>query len=307
MGKLLDADKSVHDELRQLAGRPIKASIQIEPHVMEPDELTDAYEPYCILGVKFICGTDRLFDRTWFVYRGKREGPEWDRAKLTWKHLYQYVSDFIGAALTKAATQLTEEALYVGTLDETQLAQIFETSAELRRFYESYGSIHQPAIPYDSEFQMWISQHAFDVKQRLLGKAKANVGSDARLRFSPAEMKTLLEVLGGEQRLWQRARDIFWANQDNPEWRAIVKAEIPKLNATHYDDLLDAISQRSQGGDFTYRPIQVAVVAAARHASFDNKEEWYSPPSMSQHKMIARAVQEWRKRFEEAKQLDLRW
>jgi hypothetical protein len=313
MGILIDADKATHDELRQLSGRNIKALIQIEPLVWEPNpldsETENLPEPRCMLGAKVTCGTDEPYEQIWFPHLGKREGEEWERSKLVWKHLYQYVKDYIGAMMMLCAKQLMDEASHLAILDEEKLKTIFSTSADLQRFYEALGSIHKEGVPHDSEFQMWIGVYAFRSQERITGKTKVNIGSDARLRFSPMEMKQLLEALKAEKTLWQRARDVFWTNERNPEWRDMVKAECRKLNERHKldDDLLDAIAERTERGEFKYDPLQVARVCAARHAGLDNKEHWYSPPTMGQHKRIQEAIKEWQKRFDEAKQLNLRW
>lgn len=305
MGKLREADEAAHNELRQLS-RLINPSILIEPLIWESDQKSYRHSE---LGVKIICGTDRPFEHLWLTHMGDRTGPEWEQSKLIWKHLYQYVKDHIGAMMVLAAKQLGDEASYISQLDEEKLSKMFATSADLARFYIAMGSIYKAGVPYESVFQMWIADYAHEVKERLTGQTKINVGSDARLRFSPAEMKRLIEVLKDEQTLWQRARNVFWANQNNPDWRQLVKAECLKLNEHHPvdDDLLEAISERTDKGDFKYRPVQVAHVSAARQASFDNKEEWYSPPTMQQYKRIGEAVKEWRKRLDEAKQLNLRW
>jgi hypothetical protein len=308
MGKLIVANKAAHDELRKLSGRIIKASILIEPLILE-DDRTVMREPYSLLGVRIICGTDEPYDQMWLPHQGEKEGPQWEESKLFWLHLYQYIKDYIGAMITLGATQLTHEAPYLRLLDNDKLKTIFDTSADLKRFYEALGTIYKAGVPHDSEFQMWIGQFAYGSQRRLTGETKVSIGSDTRLRFSPAEMKRLLEIFPEEQRIWQRARDIFWANESNPNWRQIVMDACPNIdkNNINCDDLLEAVSQRTEKGEFKYRPVQVAVVSAARRASFDNKEQWYSPPSMAQHRMIGRAMNEWRKRFDEAKQLNLRW
>lgn len=317
MGKLVDADKAAHDELtNQLPRRRrhIRASIQVEPQIIEPDVEDTAVGPYSLLGVKIVCGTDELFDRTLCVHMGKREGPGWERSKLIWKHLYQYISDYIGLVVVDEVTRLADEAPYIGLLDETKLSEMIAASADLQRYHESLGyhesgGTYKPGIPYGSNahFQIWIGQHAQLAESRLRGRARTNVGSVGRLRFSPDDMKRLLDVLENEQKIWKRARTIFWANEDDPDWRAIVKTKIPELTPAVDDDLLEAISQRTKSGDFRYKPIEVAAVSAARHVGVDNKEKWFSSPSMAQYKMISRAVKEWRERFEEAKQLNLRW
>jgi hypothetical protein len=308
MGQLVEADKAAHDELKTLAKRIIKASIQIEPYIDEPD-LVDSRGPYCTLGVKIVCGADEPYEYTWFIHDGERKGPEWEKSKLIWLHLYNYVKDYIGAMLMHDTRQLVWEAKCIGTLDESRHKAVFDNSPTLQRFYKSMGSRRAAAVPHDSEFERWIGDFAFHLYERISGKTKANVGTGPKLRFSPAEMRRLLDVLDEEQSQWQQARDVFWANQDNPGWKEIVKARCPELNKRQAfnDDLLDAIAQRTEKGEFKYRPVQVAVVSAARRASFDNKEKWYSPPSMGQYKRISEAIKEWRKRLNEAKQLNLRW
>ncbi len=304
MGKLVQADEATHKEL--LADlKIIKSTVQIEPYIRES---RNRGKLFSILGVRVTCGNDKPQDRTLTYHRGEREGSEWEKSKRIWRQVYKYVKDYIGAMSMSGGLQLADEARYVGYKEE-KLEQIFKTSADLARYYKALGMTHEAAVPFDSEFQMWVAQYALDAQQRLIGRTKVNIGSDARLRFSPAEMKELLEVFESEKVLWRRARNVFWTHENNPNWREMVKAEFYEVD-NHYsvdDDLLDAIAQRTGKGEFQYRPVQVAVVSAARQASFDNKEDWYSPPSMAQHRMIEKAVNEWRKRFDEAKQLNLRW
>lgn len=78
------------------------------------------------------------------------------------------------------------------------------------------------------------------------------LGSKDRLRFSPAEMTALLEVLDSQRALWQRARDVFCANRYKPDWRQIVKAECAQLGWKNSveDDLLDAVCARTKERKF---------------------------------------------------------
>ncbi len=310
MGKPVQADSSAYDELRKLS-KDIEASIRIEPFVLEPDwsdELDDTCKS-CMLGVKISCGSDLPALPIWFPHDGKREGPDWERSKRIWFHCFEYLREYVGAVIMLSVNHLSHEVGCLNTDNETLLKEWFEQSPTLQRFYRSIGTAKKLSVPYESEFESMLGLTAFRMYERMTGKMKVRVGADSRLRFSPDEMRRLLERFDREHALWKRARNVFWTHENDPEWKAIVRAECAKIDAKRSldDDLLEAIAQRTARGEFAYKPVEVAVVSAARYASFGNKEKSYSPPTISQHKVIRRAVDQWRQRFQEANQLGLQW
>ena len=214
MGKLTEADEAVHKELL-VDLKSIRCTIQLKPYILE--NCTEG-ELSTHLGVRITCGTDAPRERLWVHFNGQRGGEDWESAKKLWRHLYEYVRDYIGAIAVLGGVQLADEVQYL-RMDQEELEKTFETSGDLARLYKSLGSAREAGIPFDSEFQMWIGQYAGNVQTRLMGHAKASIGSNSKLRFSPAEMTDLLEVLDFQRTLWQRARNVFWANQDGLDWR----------------------------------------------------------------------------------------
>ena len=287
-----------------------ECTIRVEPYLDEPD-YTDPDPPpyeYTCMGIRFFCGKDEPSERTLFIHKGPREGPEWEKSKAILRVLMRYIQDHIGQVMIEGVSQLEDESRYISVPGKELKKKVFDKSPAIAQLHKHFGSRHKAAVRYKTEFDMWVYTFAAHVKNRLEGFAHMKIGDDSILRFSRYDMKLFMDVLPDCQKIWQRAREIL---RNDPErgttdkWKERAKSE---LEIKSYDeDLLDAIAKWNYGRrDYEYKPTQVAHVHAARRATVNTREKHFSRPTADQYKTVERLKKEWERRTAEAQELGFR-